>query len=424
MIKNTIQNECDRVNKISELFGIERNVQVNEMLGNQYEIIRQNINRIRTQILLENNASASKRMKSPEFNKGQDTAKSYFSYERGYVPYTTEGLISRSYESPNVRTVVTRSGMASIDLALKTSLFFVKNKEPYLVSFFKYFEIEALLQLNGSLGAYKEHNHVSFSDFIKSIKETNADIILLECPTSLPISENIQYSKVISVLNKLPRNKVRFLILDTTLDGPLKNRDDFIKRLPENVIVLDIVSGIKFYNLGLELTNLGIINIWTQNKSALDGMKNILQRFRAVAGQTIQPVEESMIYPIFNNLDLVTEHYDAIIGTSRQYQKILYENNIINTVEDKPVILIEPTRMLGSDLTKLVHNIHDTLNEQGILLSTGDSFGFHTTRLQAIHTDKGQHFLRIAPGSFFSQTDELIIKNIIEGMANDNITIK
>lgn len=116
--------------------------------------------------------------------------------------------------------------------------------------------------------------------------------------------------------------------------------------------------------------------------------------------------------------------YDAIVDTSWQYQKVLYEEGIINRIEDKPVVLIEPNEMQGSDLTKLVHRIHATLKEQGMLLSTGDSFGFHTTRLQAIHTENGQHFLRIAPGSFFSTVDELIIKNIIGEITNDHSTFK
>ncbi|ARD95100.1 MULTISPECIES: hypothetical protein [Lactococcus] len=415
------KDEISRIKQISDCYDIKLNIIPS--LKNNYPYVRELVNSLRSTIMIEQSKKSSKAMKSPEFNRGQKTSNSYFSYERGYQPYKLEQLIRHLYESEYVKSIVTRSGMSSIDLAIKSASFFLSPKPLKVFSLYSYFETTGILSQYQKMGTIKYHKFLSFKKFIESIKKEDPDLIYLENPQALSSHpcNNIEY--FFSILDRMPATKFRIVIIDSTLSGPLKNLKKFIKINQSNLMIVDIVSGIKFYNLGLELSNLGIMNIWTKSKKIRNNFATNIKNVRSLSGQSIQPIEESMLMPIFKNLNLVNDHYDAILNNSLHYQKYFYLTKILPRISRTPILYIENKAMNGTDINKIVHGIHDKLHLRGLELSTGDSFGFHLTRIQAIHTEEKRHLIRICPGSFFSEVDKFIIKEIIKKFKDEDIII-
>lgn len=168
-----------------------------------------------------------------------------------------------------------------------------------------------------------------------------------------------------------------------------------LNKLPGSYLIIDIVSDIKFYNLGLELSNLGITTIWCKDDYIRNQFKAKSKVYRAMTGQTIEAVEGSYLY-LFKNLKLVNDHYQAILRNSLVYQKQLYKSGIINKLLLTPIVTIN-SHWSGEQVNNTIHSIHDNL-------------GFHLTRIQDIHTFEHKHWIRIAPGSFYSEVDDYIIK--------------
>ncbi|KJY54700.1 hypothetical protein [Lactobacillus melliventris] len=410
---NSYSDEVNRLRNIAKAFKIDYNF--NLISTSDYVNIHKFVKDIRAQIMQKEFSASIDRMKSPEFKHGKGISQSYFSYERAYVPYSIETLITKSFKSTKVSTFITRSGLSSIDLAFQVSIYFlhsVKNKLSS-VSFYNYFETESLIYPKEHLGLIKNHNSTNFEKFLRLILKNDPEIIFIENPLAIPKVGTFNESRFLNTIEKLNPKKFRIIIFDSTLKGPLNNLEYLLNKLPGSYLIIDIVSGIKFYNLGLELSNLGITTIWCKDDYIRNQFKARSKVYRAMTGQTIEAVEESYLYPIFKNLKLVNDHYQAILRNSLVYQKQLYKSGIINKLLLTPIVTIN-NHWSGEQVNNTIHSIHDNLENRGLNLSTGDSFGFHLTRIQDIHTFDNKHWIRIAPGSFYSEVDDYIIKYLIK----------
>ena len=412
---NSYLDEIQRLMNIAKAYNIDYNFNIANT--DEYANIHKVVQYLRTQIMQNEFWASISRMKSPEFKKGKDLSKSYFSYERSYMPYSIETLITESFHTHKVSTLVTRSGLSSLDLAFRTSIYFLHSIKENLnsVSYYNYFETETLMQQMERVELIRNNNSTNFDKFINLILKCNPDIIFIENPLAIPKNVNFSEHKLLTTIRKLDPRTFRIIIFDSTLKGSLTNLESLLNKLPGNYLILDIVSGIKFYNLGLELSNLGITTIWCKNDNIKRNFKKRLKAYRNVTGQTIEAVEESYLYPIFKNLNLVDAHYQAVLKNSLTYQNIFYKYGIIDKLSLTPIVTIN-NHWSGDQVVNIVHNIHDALKARGLNLSTGDSFGFHLTRVQDIHSSnqlKNEHWIRIAPGSFYSEADDYIIKYFI-----------
>ena len=155
---NSYSDEVNRLRNIAKAFKIDYNF--NLISTSDYVNIHKFVKDIRAQIMQKEFSASIDRMKSPEFKHGKGISQSYFSYERAYVPYSIETLITKSFKSTKVSTFITRSGLSSIDLAFQVSIYFLHsvNNKLSSVSFYNYFETESLIYPKEHLGLIKNHN--------------------------------------------------------------------------------------------------------------------------------------------------------------------------------------------------------------------------------------------------------------------------
>lgn len=411
--------EIKRLKEISRAYDIKLDIKTDN--NNEYKDVHEKIIYLRRKIIQREFFSSIDRMKSPEFLEGKDTSVSYFSYERSYTPYTIENLLENTFHTKYTSAFVTRSGLSSINLALGVVFYFLYSKTMNFVSYYNYFETTDLINHFSHLGLIRNYTNTNFKEFLHLIIKYDADIIFIENPLAIPKYDNFNEKMLINTLKRLNKNKFRIVIFDSTLGGPLKSLENILKELPDNFLLINIASGLKFYNLGFELSNLGLTCIWCKNNNIRRHFKDRLKAERVTSGLSIEAVEEAYLYPIFKNLNLVEAHYNAILQNSLMYQRVLFKHNIIKKISLSPVIVIN-NNWTGQQVVEIVHDIHDKLKKMGLELSTGASLGFHLTRMQDIHSnfilegEKTEHWIRISPGSFFSEVDKYIINYFVNAL--------
>lgn len=234
---NSYLDEIQRLMNIAKVYNIDYNFNIAN--HDEYANIHKYVQYLRTQIMQNEFWASISRMKSPEFKKGKDLSKSYFSYERSYMPYSIETLITESFHTHKVSTLVTRSGLSSLDLAFRTSIYFLHSIKENLnsVSYYNYFETETLMQQMERVELIRNNNSTNFDKFINLILKCNPDIIFIENPLAIPKNVNFSEHKLLAAIRKLDPRTFRIIVFDSTLKGSLTNLESLLNKLPGNYLI-------------------------------------------------------------------------------------------------------------------------------------------------------------------------------------------
>ncbi len=196
------------------------------------------------------------------------TRASNFLYERVLVPAVEKRIKASTPDIEGWQTEVTvfSSGMAAISAAI-TVLRQKKDKYPrdktqilQLDMFGSYFETLDLLELLDS----SELNCRSFQDekqLLDRFASGKTDILFLELIAYDWHQTVADPTRLIQALADRPGGRPWILMLDTTLIGPIFQIAPLLNACGEKkpVLVLEIRSGLKLDQLGLEFSNVGII---------------------------------------------------------------------------------------------------------------------------------------------------------------------
>ncbi|MFC1776405.1 hypothetical protein ACFL3I_03575 [Pseudomonadota bacterium] len=197
---------------------------------------------------------------------------SYFLYERILTPEHEKNLKRTTPEIPGWQMEITffSSGMAAITAAI-TVMRRVKNKYRrddgralQLDMFGGYFETLKLLDLLSS----SDLRCQSFQDeqvLLDRFASGETDILFLELIAYDWKQTVIDPVRLMEALAKRPENRPWILMVDTTLLGPLCELEPVLAACGEKkpVLVMEIRSGLKLEQVGLEFSNVGIIKILT-----------------------------------------------------------------------------------------------------------------------------------------------------------------
>lgn len=168
---------------------------------------------------------------------------------REYYPMSPE---SRARSAANL----TVSGMKALEAALLISRILTSNRLPLYHQVGYYFEGITLLR-----DMYPDARSVSVEQIYEMVdNQEEMGCLLLEPGLTWPVREGIDLEILFSKLENHRQELPLFVIIDRTLTSianPLFQR--FADRLPEHVILVCVESGIKYFQFGMELTNLGFL---------------------------------------------------------------------------------------------------------------------------------------------------------------------
>lgn len=338
-------------------------------------------------------------MKSPcegDVSRLPDGQSIHFGYERELSANLLESRTPLCYPVPpgwQSRRVLCRSGQA----ALSCLLHLVAHDAPTLPLTVhhagRYFETATLLDL-WPRQVFMPRDETS----------SHVDVLVGE-----PVHCDGQFG--LSIPSRLPRAR-RALLLDATMVGLQVNIAPWLETLDGSFAAV-FRSGLKLDQAGLELANVGIVQLFVRDGGKMDvaAMGAALQRIRALTGGGLTLDELSALSaPWFLDRPYL-EHYTSrvfannaalaqAIGTASPLFDDRSHPSLISAEAVAPFCAIRLRDGDAAAQRRLLHRVEAEIARRGLALANGGSFGFRGNRYELIEPEPqaGQPFLRVAIG--------------------------
>jgi len=342
--------------------------------------------------------------KSPEYKESEDYT--IFQYERAMHPERLEQIYKMRIERKPIDLLLFRSCLSAIDSLLKVISSLYKNKENIKIgALVYYFETKSLFSKFYDEKHYKFHYFNKLNEFYNSFTTENFLVYFFEIQDINWFSEKVEIEKVIKSMNGNLNLLPTIIIIDATIGDVELEVNKLLSKVKTKVILFVVRSGLKLDQFGLELSNLGVLEIYCNSHLIpIQQIKDLLISSRTLSGTSIMNNEEIILLnkvfnkekiSIYKNFILKNTHdfYYEICGSHcNQIEKILWGDN-------SPFILIKLYSNTKKDYQVFLNNWKMYLNKKGTDLILGSSFGFRQIRAEII--ERGDDYIiRTSPGKY------------------------
>ena len=374
--------------------------------------------------------------KSPESKNKYVTLNSHdinFSYERSLTPTSLENCIFRKSKTYDGFSLIFNSGMSSIisTLALSAKLLDAANNKK-INCFLSVGYFETLIYLK----KYFNLTNINFNDDYNNENIVDNDLYLLE-PISVDLDlMEFQMDGFISKLKIHRGNKLKILIIDTSLQG---NSFDINKILNElitvpNILIINVKSSLKMDQQGWELVNSGVISVYLnpQLLKLKEYIYTFLVEYRKLSSSSLSFEEVCLL------------DHQCFLRDSRYSNRILTNTaDFFNYLEFKPNKTIKRIIYPHSDISQLDNKIpflylelHDNseyknqlfmklleqlLSNHGLTIPNRNSFGFRNITAEYFHiSNSNSYVFKIAIGKLKGVTYFTLVE-ILNMIFNNDI---
>lgn len=280
-------------------------------------------------------------------------------------------------------------------------------------------------------GGYFE-THELFDLFARDgLKWRNAKTLdasnLTSTPASLMVIEPVFFDEGVNVFDmkafhehwaRVDPVEPTLVILDTTLSGPLFSIDEFLGPLagPCAPTVIQICSGLKLDQAGLELADCGIISIFSDAASEFPAREvaRALRRIRTITGAGLTFDEISALEaPWFLDPHCFRQYSSAVFANNAlladalklrrglMFERILHPRYAQSEAPwaQAPFVTFHLHDGIAAHYKFLERVIAYEAQRRGLLFEIGGSFGFRGHRYEAIIPERAAPFLRVAMGA-------------------------
>jgi hypothetical protein len=256
--------------------------------------------------------------------------RSKHTYERLISPKSLEERCEKYRPTPHgwrSRHMLFRSGMAAITAFLQNVRphLFNEDHEPIILDFFGgYFESKRLFDLFSS-PLFSFRRHASQDQLLQAIEKSEGQLLFLEPVAYDWEMEALNLDKLHTALASR-KQMPRMIVLDTTIIGDTFPMKQFLSSLPGKPppIVMQISSGLKLDQEGLELANVGIVSVFwskaeTEQKEAALTLSRKMRQNRKITGTGLSVDEIALLdAPWFLNLSSFKMHCRSIFENNRR----------------------------------------------------------------------------------------------------------
>lgn len=309
-------------------------------------------------------------------------------------PYTYGTLINDSHiarlfggyevEGREKRTYLYNNGMAAIRSTIDIINSFIRDTIKIMCDV-GYFETRIYIETLKNCGFLvnsTEDNNVFFVEPIQ---------YLLNLPR---LNINKFIDKIMT-----SKAKVKFVIIDSTMDCSTRLFNILESKIKnnQNIIYIEVRSGIKQDQFGLELTNLGIATwyISKKNRDFRNCLFQYIQTHKDIVGDNISYIKLILVSKCsfwksieYKNLihRLVFEFYQSVVIKSHKYiHEIIYPRlETDNEILSMPFIFIKFTIHYRESYENLLDNIINVCKKKGLFLPYRNSFGFRYPSIEFI----------------------------------------
>ena len=338
-----------------------------------------------------------------------------FGYERELRPTELENRC-RAFFGPiphgwSEDYAVFSSGQAAMAAALHLleTFEFLGAKRPLSAAHCgAYFETTEVLSLFPSL----LHVLAKGRDSLTRIWNIAPEILLIEPTFYEGKFANVDLRELTQKLS-LAQTKVKVVIFDDTLAGVAKLEDDFSAlQTLSPFVVIRVSSGLKLFQGGLELANVGIMSVYTPRAGQLRAhdIGKALRKIRSLLGLGLGFSDMAALeVPWFLNRDHTNSYLAAVFANNAFLANALADPKravefVAHPVLDcsrgvAPFCILSLSDKSPQAYERLKRWIITESRRRYILFEQGGSFGFRGHRFEVVQPDNGTApFLRVAIG--------------------------
>ncbi|MET4559859.1 hypothetical protein ABIA69_001002 [Lysinibacillus parviboronicapiens] len=366
----------------------------------------------------------NKHLKSPPLHIIKNLPQSNkidFSYERNIQPDFLENKISLYREVPSnweISNVLCSSGMTAISTIMQSYFAMYKpslNKKLVISTWRDYFETRVLTDLYRN-ELIEITNYPTQEEFFDVIEHT--DLFFIELVRYNWDLEVFDLNEFLEILSNSTPDRLRILILDTTLSGnhhQLEKILSYLQYFP-NIIIIQVHSILKLDQQGLEFSNGGAISVYTLKDNvaipSAEAFAGYLRQVRTILGAGLS----------YQEIALLDNEFVFNKNKYSDYCNLIYENNklMAETIHTNGIFkkVVYPSLFSEVDWAKspfvVFHLREDNLDNHGLLLGVlsyevkkrkinfyhGSSFGFRDSRYEVIipNTSENKGLFKIAMG--------------------------
>ena len=356
-----------------------------------------------------------------------------YPYDRWVKPEDLERRLNEHRPAPDgwvSEARVFSSGMTAITTFLQVfrafghKLWNIPKRPLSLQMFGGYFEIVKALQVICDQ-QFQGRKHALQKNLFAAVERGQGDLIFVE-PISADINlEVFDMEAFAKAFVKRPKGRSAVIVLDTSLSGdafPLERFCALLKDNPPSLIV-NIRSGLKLDQLGLEFSNLGLMTLWAPATEAttksLKSVAESLRVTRTTFGAGLSQDEcAALSAPFILDKTSLNIHGQAVFDNNQAFAMALsdtvdFEQSFINKIihpslspdKDKswakaPFVNIHYKSEDRSDRALLRMILEVESRNRNLSFVSGSSFGFRSHRFEMGFVQGTKYSaLRVALGS-------------------------
>ncbi|MGG7465597.1 hypothetical protein [Plantibacter sp. YIM 135347] len=317
-----------------------------------------------------------------------------YSYERSMTAEPLESRLiacANSLENRPPAAVAFSSGMAALSTVLELAIyeFFARHaRRPHVATLVDYFETGMLVELQRA-----SCNTVTVATSPATLLEAKADIVVLESLRYNWDLDVVPFDELADAWSD-ERDAPSVVIVDSTLTAGSWPVTPFLASISPATQVIDVRSGLKLDQQGLELSNLGIALVHQSNETRSFGeFAQLLRTARSVTGAGLSASALSALRPAFL-FDAPWSHLhvgsvalnNADFAASVRTENVLFERIAsplpLASMSPFTVLTLEDDRIENYEL--LLGIIREETERRRLLLQFGASFGFRGHRYETI----------------------------------------
>lgn len=424
-VEKNVEQEVSKLKTIAKKYNIKnddlfRLLDEICMLSKQGQVVDEKLMRVEYEIrksILQ--SSILGQYKSPCKLMEQGSAQvvtSEFDYERALPPVCLERKLEKDMRHKKwfKFLLVYRSGMSAIESVLKTLVsLYSKQSKITITSLVYYFELQSLLQLFFNNHWIEISQLTKIEDFCKALESKDSNVFILESIDVSLKSKKINILKLNNAIRRRKSSKPLVIIVDTTLCDSFFDISALLEGIASQVLVFGVKSALKLDQQGLELSNLGVVKVYSNvNDFPVEKIKRLLQTSRTLTGTTITSAEEYMLTSdLFSEQSTIKYTNQIVQNVKTIYNEISKKHGShiksVRYQEDVPFFIIElkNQKLYDSFISELLM----FAKSNGNSINVGTSFGFRHLRLEVIRHRTGC-YIRISPGVYWGNDCECLVE--------------
>lgn len=347
-----------------------------------------------------------------------------FNYERALPPNCLEKKYFEQYDIKPRFITLYRSGMSAIYASFSVIASLWRNINTICLDVLAYyFETKTIVTAYVDNQHFKCRELISPRELYDSLEnDDGTSLFFIEMMDVNMRQEKIQVSLIRQALLNRKNKKNLILVLDNTLVFDEFDIMKILEGLPDNIIIITVRSCIKLEQFGLELSNLGVLELYSNNdKISYDEIKKTFSVFRSVTGLSISYSDEKILLSNIFKKDLIIEYCKGIKDNTRKLYVAI--KDLVRTpikeilyLENAPFFLITLHKTEQTDYEAFMQKIVDYIKENYGEIVCGTSFGFRHTRIEIISYSENSHSIRISPGYYWGLSCDLLIRFFNDGL--------